>query len=111
MARKSKKTTSSKKQDLTTKPLPEVKEEIVQSAPAPREIVHRIKKVKVDRYKDVSPINFAGPMGGASPYSFKVDTIKRARTALALAHFAPNEEGIRRAILKRWPELDKKKGK
>jgi hypothetical protein len=62
-------------------------------------------------YTNVSPANFAGRAGGASHYSFPINTLKRARNALARAHFAPNPEGIRRAVLKKWPQLDPRKKK
>jgi len=57
------------------------------------------------RYKTVKPKDFAGKMGGASAYSFPIDTLARARNALARAHYAPNPEGIRRAVYKKYPSL------
>ncbi len=60
------------------------------------------------RYKDVSPKSFAGKSGGTSPFSFPINTLARARNALARAHFAPNPEGIRRAVYKKYPELKKR---
>lgn len=61
------------------------------------------------RYKKVSPKDFAGKAGGTSPFSFPINTLKRARNALARAHFAPNPEGIRKAVYKKWPQLKKDK--
>lgn len=67
------------------------------------------------RYKKVSPKEFAGKAGGTSPYSFPIDTLARARNALARAHFAPNPAGIRRAVYKKYPQLklrlEKRQGK
>jgi len=60
------------------------------------------------KYKNVSPKNFAGKSGGASPYSFPIDTIAHARNALARAHFAADPEGIKRAVYRKWPELKKR---
>lgn len=60
------------------------------------------------KYKNVKKSSFAGGAGGTSPYSFPINTIKRARNALARAHFAPNPEGIRQAVYKKWPQLKKK---
>ncbi len=57
------------------------------------------------RYKSVKPKDFAGKSGGASSYSFPIDTLARARNALARAHYAPNPEGIRRAVYKKYPSL------
>lgn len=60
------------------------------------------------RYKTVAKKSFAGKSGGASPYSFPIDTLARARNALARAHFAPNPEGIRRAVWRKYPQLKKR---
>lgn len=59
------------------------------------------------KYKNVKPKDFAGAAGGASKYSFPVDTIARARNALARSHFAANPEGIRKAVYKKYPQLKK----
>lgn len=60
------------------------------------------------KYKDVSPKEFAGKAGGASKYSFPINDIKRARNALARAHFAPNPEGIKAKVYREYPELKKR---
>jgi hypothetical protein len=60
------------------------------------------------KYKDVSPKSFAGKSGGASKFSFPIDTLARARNALARAHFAPNPAGIRAKVYKKYPELKKR---
>lgn len=60
------------------------------------------------KYKNVSPKSFAGAAGGASKFSFPIDTLARARNALARAHYAPNPEGIRRKVWAKYPELKKK---
>jgi hypothetical protein len=60
------------------------------------------------RYKTVSPKAFAGKSGGASAYSFPINTLARARNALARAHYAPNPEGIRKAVYRKYPELKKR---
>jgi hypothetical protein len=57
------------------------------------------------KYKNVSPKAFAGKSGGASKYSFPINTLARARNALARAHYAPNPAGIRAAVYKRFPQL------
>jgi hypothetical protein len=61
------------------------------------------------KYKHVKPKNFAGKSGGASAYSFPIPDLAHARNALARAHFAPNPEGIKRAVYKKFPELKKRK--
>jgi len=61
------------------------------------------------KYKDVSPKEFAGASGGASKFSYPIDTLSRARNALARAHFAPDPEGIKRKVYRLYPELKKRK--
>lgn len=61
------------------------------------------------KYKTVSPKEFAGAAGGASKFSFPINTLDRARNALARAHFAPNPEGIKRAVYKAYPALKKRR--
>lgn len=63
----------------------------------------------VGEYKSVSKKDFAGPSGGAPKGSYPINTMKRARAALAYAHNAPNPAGIKRAVYKKYPSL--KKGK
>jgi hypothetical protein len=60
------------------------------------------------KYKTVAPKEFAGKSGGADKYSFPINTIKRARNALARAHFAPDPEGIRKKVYAKYPELKKR---
>ncbi len=57
------------------------------------------------KYKDVSPKEFAGKSGGASKFSFPINSLARARNALARAHYAPNPEGIRAAVYRKYPQL------
>lgn len=59
------------------------------------------------KYKNVSPKSFAGASGGASKYSFPINTLARARSALARAHFAPNPAGIKAAVYRKYPQLKK----
>ena len=61
------------------------------------------------KYKNVKPSDFVGKSGGASPYSFPVNTLARARNALARAHFAPDPEGIKEAVYRKFPQLKKRK--
>lgn len=56
-------------------------------------------------YKKVSPKEFAGKAGGTSPYSYPINTRKRAIAALAYARNAPNPAGIRKKVYDRWPDL------
>ncbi len=57
------------------------------------------------KYKTVSPKAFAGASGGASKYSFPINTLARARNALARAHYAPHPDGIRKKVYAKYPQL------
>lgn len=63
----------------------------------------------IGQYKTVKKGDFAGPSGGAPKGTFPINTLKRAKNALARAHFAPNPEGIKRAVYKKYPELKARK--
>ncbi len=63
----------------------------------------------VGKYKGVSQKNMAGTKGGAPKGSYPIDTLKRAKSALAYAHNAPNPAGIKAAVYKKYPELKKRK--
>jgi len=63
----------------------------------------------VGEYKKVAPKDFAGAAGGAAKYSFPINTLKRARAALAYAHNAPNPAGIRKKVYEMYPQLKVKK--
>lgn len=63
------------------------------------------------KYKTVKPKDFAGASGGASKYSFPINSMARARNALARAHFAPNPAGIKAAVYRKYPSLKKRKEK
>lgn len=60
-------------------------------------------------YKNVAPKEFAGASGGAPKYSYPINTLKRAKAALAYAHNAPNPAGIKAAVYRKYPELKKRK--
>jgi hypothetical protein len=57
------------------------------------------------KYKHVAPKDFAGKSGGTSKFSFPINDLAHARNALARAHFAPNPEGIRAAVYRKFPQL------
>lgn len=59
----------------------------------------------VGKYKSVSKTNFAGPSGGAPAGSYPINTKKRAKSALKLAHNAPNPAGIKKAVCKKYPGI------
>ena len=54
------------------------------------------------KYKKVPPSDFCGSAGGTSKYSYPVNSLKRAKNALARAHYAPNPEGIRSCVKRKW---------
>lgn len=59
----------------------------------------------VGEYRKVKSSDFCGPAGGAPKGSFPVNTLARARSALKLAHNAPNPAGIRSCVLRKYPQL------
>ena len=62
----------------------------------------------VGKYKKVPEKDFAGTAGGAPKGSYPINTLKRAKSALAYAHNAPNPEGIKEKVYKKYPTLGKK---
>lgn len=103
MARKEAKRTVRKKEPRTR---------VAKGVTLPRgkmeEVRERPGSGSAGKYKGVAPSKFVGASGGASKYSFPTDTLARARNALARAHFAPNPEGIKSAVYRKWPELKKR---
>lgn len=59
----------------------------------------------VGKYKSVAKKDFAGTKGDAPKGSYPINTLKRAKSALKLAHNAPDPAGIRRAVYKKYPQL------
>jgi len=59
----------------------------------------------VGNYPDVK--SFAGPAGGAPKGSYPMNTIERGKSAIKLAHNAPNPQGIKNAVYKKYPSLRK----
>lgn len=51
---------------------------------------------------------YVGPSGDAPKGSYPIPDKKHAKAALALAHNAPNPEGIKKAVYKKYPEFKKK---
>ena len=49
--------------------------------------------------------SFCGPTGGAAEGTFPVNSVERGRSALKLAHNAPNPEGIKKCVYRKYPEL------
>lgn len=63
----------------------------------------------VGEYKKVAKKDFAGPSGGSPKGSYPINTLHRAKSALKLAHNAPDPSGIKAAVYRKYPELKKKK--
>lgn len=62
----------------------------------------------VGEYGNVDKKDFAGPAGKSPQGSFPINTLARAKSALKLAHNAPNPSGIKAAVYKKWPQLKPK---
>lgn len=60
------------------------------------------------KYPNVAPSDFAGPSGGAAPYTYPINTKKRAKAALSYARNAPNPTGIKKKVYKKYPSLNPK---
>lgn len=65
----------------------------------------------VGKYSRVASKDFAGKSGGAPAGSYPINTRKRAKSALAYAHNAPNPAGIKAAVKRKYPDLGKPKSK
>ena len=65
----------------------------------------------VGKYKRVKKSSFAGTAGGAPKGSYPINTIERAKSALKLAHNAPNPAGIKKKVYAKYPSLKPKKKK
>jgi hypothetical protein len=62
----------------------------------------------VGKYKNVKESNMAGTAGGAPKGSYPINSLKRAKAALAYAHNAPNPAGIKAKVHEKYPKLGKK---
>mgnify|MGYP003657873882 FL=1 len=60
------------------------------------------------KYKNVPKGSFCGPAGGAPKGSFPVNTRKRGESAIKLAHNAPNPDGIKACVYRKYPDLKPK---
>ena len=49
--------------------------------------------------------SFCGPAGGAPEGSYPVNTERRAKSALKLAHNAPDPEGLKACVYRKYPHL------
>lgn len=52
---------------------------------------------------------FVGPSGGAPKGSYPIPDLKHAKSAIRLSGHAPNPQGIKNAVYRKYPELKPKK--
>jgi hypothetical protein len=81
------------------------------SSPLNQEDITEIRKKpgssNAGKYPDVK--SFCGPAGGAAKGTYPVNTLERGKSAIKLAHNAPNPEGIKACVYKKYPELKPEK--
>ena len=56
---------------------------------------------------DASEGPFCGPSGGSPRGTYPVGSLKRAKSALGLAHNAPKPSGIKSCVYRHFPQLKK----
>ena len=49
--------------------------------------------------------SFCGPAGGAEEGTYPVNSLKRAKSAIKLAHNAPDPDGVKACVYSKFPEL------
>lgn len=89
---------------MATKGNLKIGRDLMISAAREHEIKNRPGGSNVGEYGHVSANNFAGNACGL-PGTYPIDTIERARSALAYAHNAKDPECIKRAVYRKWPTL------
>jgi hypothetical protein len=89
---------------MATKESNKIERGMMVSAAREHELKNRPGGSNVGEYANVSPDNFAGNACGL-PGAYPIDTMERARAALAYAHNAKDPECIKRQVYKKWPSL------
>lgn len=88
------------------------KKRITKNVKVSKEKYKKMKEKKgssnVGKYSNLKKSEFAGPAGGAAPGTYPINTLARAKSALKLAHNAPNPAGIKRKVYSKYPQLKKK---
>ena len=75
---------------------PSTGRKIKRDGPTHRKLKSKGIDVCPNKYPHVASKNFCGSEGGSCARSYPVNTTKRARAALAYAHYAPDQEGLKR---------------
>lgn len=89
---------------MATKEQVKIARNMMISAKREHELQERPGGSNIDEYSNVDPDNFAGNACGV-PGAYPINTIERAKAALAYAHNAKDPDCIRRQVYKKWPSL------
>ena len=82
----------------------EIEKNVMVSAKKQHELKNKAGGSNIGKYSDFSSKNFAGNACGL-PGAYPIDTIERARSALAYAHYAKDPSCIKEQVYKKYPSL------
>ena len=93
---------------MATKDQKNITKTMMVSAKREHELRNRPGGSNIGSYENLSSKDFAGSACGL-PGAYPINTIERARSALAYAHHSKNPECIREQVYKRYPSLKPEK--
>lgn len=93
---------------MATRDNKKVTKTLMVSAKKEHELQNRPGGSNIGEYSNLSSSDFAGSACGL-PGAYPINTIERARAALAYAHNAKNPDCIREQVYKKYPTLRREK--